>query len=278
MNVCARLFNSSQGADDCRALGVRHALMDASRVQRPGETYPSAPAIREAIADLGEGGVSCSTLVGQTIPVYGRQPRENERLHQTLQTLRAMGEAGVGTLLLYMLEERPEGGDREQFWQSFLAHYRPVVQTAAQCGVNLAMHAYFPPLGWVDGNAFFERSFQALPDIHNGICYDPGIMALCGDDPMAGLQAFRDRVHFVQIRDIRADWRQVMARQDDWWQVEVFPGEGIARIEEVIRYLQQTGYTGGLQPEHLGPPDEATQLSKAMKYLQDLVDPLAGRS
>ena len=66
--------------------------------------YLEPAAISETLEILENGGLSCSVLVGRPIPVIGRDPQENEELHNRIRTIQAMGEAGVPTLLLFMLE------------------------------------------------------------------------------------------------------------------------------------------------------------------------------
>jgi len=278
MKVAARPFRNAQDSIEyCHRLGVDTAIMECTRIPGWAEKgYLGSSAISETLEILDKGGISCSVLVSETVPVIGRTPEDNKVLQNTIKTIRAMGEAGVPTLLLFMLEEIKEGADREEVWQFFVNHQRYVIEAASEADVKIAMHGYYPPIGLVDGNAFFERSFADIPDIHNGICYDPGIMAICGDEPLAGLEAFKERIHMVHIRDVKGDWRSVEDIKRDWLQLEVFPGKGIAKIESVMRRLYDIGYQGVVQPEHLGAPSEAELLPAAMKYLQDLIKSFEG--
>lgn len=82
--------------------------------------------------------------------------------------------------------------------------------------------------------------------------------------------AFKERVHMVHIRDVNGDWKSVKDMRSDAYDLEVFPGTGIAQNEQVVRRLHQIGYQGVVQPEHLGRPGEAELLPAAMQYLQDL--------
>ncbi|MBC8234664.1 sugar phosphate isomerase/epimerase [bacterium] len=273
MKVAARPFRNAQDSIEyCHNLGVDTAILECNQIPGWAEKgYLEPGNISAALKILNKGGISCSVLVSETVPVIGRNPQDNEILQNTVKTIHAMGEAGVPTLLLFMLEEIKEGADRETLWPFFINHHRYVVSAAAEADVNIAMHGYFPPIGLVDGNAFFARSFAELSDIHNGICYDPGIMAICGDNPLEGLEAFRERIHMVHIRDVNGDWRSVEDTKRDALQLEVFPGKGIAKVESVMRRLYETGYQGVVQPEHLGPPSEAELLPAAIKYLQDLI-------
>ena len=273
MKVGARPFRKAQDSIEyCRRLGVDTAIMECSQIPGWAEKgYLESSSISETLEILDKGGISCSVLVSETVPVTGRNPKDNAILQNTVKTIRAMGKSGVPTLLLFMLEEIEEGANREELWPFFVNHHRYVIGAAAEAGVNIAMHGYYPPIGLVDGNAFFERSFAEIPDIHNGICYDPGIMAICGDNPLAGLEAFKERIHMVHIRDVNGDWRSLGNIKRDWWSLEVFPGKGIAQIEAVMRRLSDIDYQGVVQPEHLGPPSEAELLPAAMRYLQELI-------
>ncbi len=273
MKVGARPFRNAQDSIEyCRKLGVDTAIMECRQIPGWAEKgYLEPGTISEALKILDKGGISCSVLVSETIPVIGKTPQDNEILQNTVKTIHAMGKAGVPTLLLFMLEETKEYTDREALWQFFVNHHRYVIEAAEEADVNIAMHGYYPPIGLVDGNNLFARSFAELPDIHNGICYDPGIMAICGDNPLEGLEAFKERIHMVHIRDVKGDWRSVENVKRDALQLEVFPGKGIAKIELVMRRLYDIGYQGVVQPEHLGAPSEAELLPGAIKYLQDLI-------
>ncbi len=283
MKVAARSFRNAQDSIEyCHKLGVDTAIMESSQIPGLDEKgYLEPDAILETLEILGNGGISCSVLVERPIPVIGRNPQDNEELHNRIRTIQAMGEAGVPTLLLFMLERVEPNADRNALWQFFVDHYRYVVEAAAAADVNIAMHGFFPPIGLVDSNAFFARSFTEIPDIHNGICYDPGIMAICGDDPLDGLEAFKDRIHMVHIRDVTGDWTSVknVKREDferDAYALEVFPGKGIAKVEQVMRRLHDIGYQGIVQPEHLGPPSEAELLPAAMRFCNDLIQRFQG--
>lgn len=277
MRVGARPFGNARDAVPyCQQLGVNTAIMECTQIPGwEGRGYLEPDGISEALEILDRGGISCSVLVGQTVPVAGRSPQDNPELQNTIATVRAMGEAGVATLLLFQLEEIADDADREALWPFFAANHRPLVEAAAEAGVHIAMHGYFPPMGLVDGNTFFARSFAEMPDIHNGICYDPGIMAICGDDPLAGLDAFQERIHMVHIRDVNGDWKSVEDMRQDAYDLEVFPGTGIAQNEQAVRRLHEIGYQGVVQPEHLGLPGEAELLPAAMRYLRSLIGSLA---
>ena len=283
MKVGARPFRSAQDSIEyCHRLGVDTAIMECSQIPDCDEKgYLEPDAISETLEILDKGGISCSVLVERPIPVIGRTPQDNEDLHNRVKTIHAMRKAGVPTLLLFMLERVEANSDREALWPFFVDHYRYVIEAAGEADVNIAMHGFFPPIGLVDGNAFLARSFAELPDIHNGICYDPGIMAICGDDPLEGLEAFKERIHMVHIRDVTGDWKSVknVKREEferDAYALEVFPGKGIAKIKQVMRGLCGIGYRGVVQPEHLGPPSEAELLPIAMKYCKDLITSFEG--
>jgi sugar phosphate isomerase/epimerase len=273
MKVTARSFrNAPDSVPYCRQLGTDAVIMECNHIPGWAERgYLEPGPISDTLEILDRGGLSCSVLVSQTVPVAGRTPQDNPDLDNVIKTLGAMGQAGVSTLLLFQLEEIPENADREALWPFFVDNHRPLIEAAAAADVNIAMHGYFPPMGLVDGNDFFARSFAEVPDIHNGICYDPGIMAICGDDPLAGLEAFKDRIHMVHIRDVNGDWQSIEDMRRDNFDLEVFPGTGIAKNDQVMRRLHEIGYQGAVQPEHLGRPSEAELLPAAFQYLRDQI-------
>ena len=110
MKVAARSFRNAQDSIEyCHTLGVDTLIMECSHI--PGldqKGYLEPDAISETMEILENGGLSCSVLVGRPIPVIGRDPQENEELHNRIRTIQAMGEAGVPTMLLFMLERVEE--------------------------------------------------------------------------------------------------------------------------------------------------------------------------
>ena len=274
MRPAARTFiNPVDSVPYCHQLGLNDAILEWSQIpgcEESGHLEPAA--IAESLEILEEGGISCSVFVGETIPVVDHpNPADNEALQRAIKSVRAMGEAGVPTLLQYMLEAVDENADREAIWPSFVANYGKFIEAAAEAGVNVAMHAYHKPFGLVDGNDFLQRCFTEIPDLHNGICYDPGISVLNGDDPLAGLEMYPERIHMVHIRDVTGDWTTVEDMREDAFSLEVFPGKGIAKCAETMQRLAGMGYEGVVQPEHLGLPSEAELLPAAFQWVRDRI-------
>jgi len=271
MRPAARTFtNPVDSVPYCHELGVTEAILEWEQIpgcQERGHLEPGD--ITDTLEVLDKGGIACSVFVGQTIPVIGRNPKENAAVQNAIRSIRAMGAAGVPTVLQYMLEEVGEGMDRKTAWPDFVANYGPVVEAASEAGVNLAMHSFYKPIGLVDGNEFLSRCFAELPALNNGICYDPGISVLCGDDPLEGLTLFADRIHMVHIRDVTGDWTTVEEMRRDAFSLEVFPGKGLARCAEAMQGLAEIGYDGVVQPEHLGLPGEAELLPAAFQWVRD---------
>ena len=149
MKVAARSFRNAQ--DSIRILpqlGVDTTIMECSHIPGLDEKgYLEPDAISETLEILENGGLSCSVLVGRPIPVINQTPQDNENSTNRIRTIQAMGEAGVPTMLLFMLERVEPDADRNALWQFFVDHYRYVVDAAAAADVNIAMHGFFPPIG-----------------------------------------------------------------------------------------------------------------------------------
>ena len=271
MRPAARTFiNPVDSVPYCHELGVTDAILEWAQIPGCQERgYLDAADITDALEVLDKGGIACSVFVSETIPVIGQDPQNNPIAQNAIRSIRAMGTAGVSTVLQYMLEEVGEGVDRETVWSDFAANYGRVVEAAAEAGVNLAMHSFCKPIGLVDGNEFLSRCFAELPALSNGICYDPGISVLCGDEPLEGLTLFADRIHMVQIRDVTGDWTTVEEMRRDAFSLEIFPGKGVARCAEAMQGLAEIGYDGVVQPEHLGLPSEAELLPAAFRWVRD---------
>tara|TARA_Y100000815_G_C13114790_1_gene414523 strand:- start:284 stop:562 length:279 start_codon:yes stop_codon:yes gene_type:complete len=81
------------------------------------------------------------------------------------------------------------------------------------------------------------------------------------------VKRFRDRIYFVQVRDLRDQWPEA---------VEVMPGEGDLDFPHILKLLQDIGYKGMIQTEHYGDPtsedqdQEAEAVDQLKQWLEEL--------
>ena len=103
------------------------------------------------------------------------------------------------------------------------------------------------------------------------LCYDTGHFTFAGEDPMAVLKKYADRVGHVHLKDMRLP--VVTPARDEGWSflqavrngAFTVPGDGGVQFDEVFRVLAASGYQGWLLVEAEQDPAKADPLEYAMK-------------
>ena len=103
------------------------------------------------------------------------------------------------------------------------------------------------------------------------LCYDTGHFTFAGEDPMAVLKKYADRVGHVHLKDMRLP--VVKQARDEGWSflhavrngAFTVPGDGGVQFDEVFRVLAASGYQGWLLVEAEQDPAKADPLEYAMK-------------
>ena len=103
------------------------------------------------------------------------------------------------------------------------------------------------------------------------LCYDTGHFTFAGEDPMAVLKKYADRVGHVHLKDMRLPVVK-QARDEGWSFLQAVrngaftvPGDGGVQFDEVFRVLAPSGYQGWLLVEAEQDPAKADPLEYAMK-------------
>ena len=103
------------------------------------------------------------------------------------------------------------------------------------------------------------------------LCYDTGHFTFAGEDPMAVLKKYADRVGHVHLKDMRLPVVK-LARDEGWSFLQAVrngaftvPGDGGVQFDEVFRVLAASGYQGWLLVEAEQDPAKADPLEYAMK-------------
>jgi sugar phosphate isomerase/epimerase len=152
------------------------------------------------------------------------------------------------------------------------AAFRPLLDLAGQRGVRLALENWFQTN--IQHLDHWRAVFDALPDAHFGLNFDPSHLDWQGVDVTAALREFRQRIFHVHAKDAAVE-PAVLARVgylgDGWWRY-VLPGYGRIRWGEFITQLRQIGYDGVLSIEHEDAAFPAEEgFVKAARYLNALV-------
>jgi inosose dehydratase len=155
-------------------------------------------------------------------------------------------------------------------WERMLATIGQLAGIAGAAGLRSAVHPH------VGGYIEFEDEIERLAaESAFDLCLDTGHLAYAGVDPAAALEAYRERLVHVHLKDVD---RAVLGRVRSlglgfWTAIEegVFCplGEGIVDLAAVARSLQRIGYEGFATIEQdrvpgTGSPLEDLQASVAV--------------
>jgi len=254
----------------CSKTGVDQLCLACSSIRGYDEKgYPDLDALREVKGRLADAGIGVPVMVISKWPspeMLLDKPEAQGELDNLSRTIECLGEASVGTALLYLQLDRPkEKAEEALYWERLLEFFRRIVDVAENSQVKIANHAYYLPHKLVKNSEGLRRILEAVPSPYNGVTYCPGLYQ-SGDDVYKTVPLFGKKIFFAHARDLRKRGEEFD---------EVFLGEGDIDIPRVLRLLQEVGYRGLICPEHLGPqkvPGENLQ-ARAVTYLKGLLSP-----
>jgi sugar phosphate isomerase/epimerase len=190
-------------------------------------------------------------------------------LEQAIELAARLGVDTVCTLAGFSAE----GKDRARtIAEDLPAAFRPVLDLAGQRGVRLALENWYRTN--IQHLDHWRALFEAVPDAHFGLNFDPSHLDWQGIDVTAALREFRERIFHVHAKDVAVE-PAVLARVgylgDGWWRY-VLPGYGRIRWGEFITQLRRQGYDGVLSIEHEDAAFPAEEgFAKAARYLNTLI-------
>lgn len=134
--------------------------------------------------------------------------------------------------------------------------FNPILDVFAECGVRFALEVHPTEIAFDLHTA--ERTLTALGRREEfGFNFDPSHLLWQGVDPVEFLRAFPDRIYHVHIKDaiVTLNGRSgILSSHLNFgdprrgWDFRS-PGRGGVNFEEIIRALNQIGYTGPLSVE-----------------------------
>jgi mannonate dehydratase len=189
------------------------------------------------------------------IPVFGYHWAATG-VWRTSTTTPARGGAKVTAFDYETVKDAPLAFDREytddDMWANYEYYIKAIVPVAEEAGVKLALHPDDPPVPSLAGCARIMRSFEnvkrALEIVDSpvhGLDFCVGSWSeMSPDECMKGLRYFgeRGKIFYVHFRDVLGTVPKFR---------EAFIGEGNLDMFEVMKTLQEVGFTGYMIDDHV---------------------------
>lgn len=201
-------------------------------------------------------------------------PRErtDQAKAQITAAIRLANKLGVDTVCTVAGFPEPGKSKAQTIREDLPGAMRPLLDLAGQHGVRLALENWFATN--IQHLEHWRMVFEAIPDAHFGLNFDPSHLDWQGIDVTAAVKEFQSRIFHVHAKDVAVDmaWlTRVGYNGDGWWRYTL-PGYGRIRWGEFISALRGIGYDGVLSVEHEDSsfsPEEG--FIKAVRYLNTLV-------
>mgnify|MGYP001625188383 CR=1 FL=1 len=160
----------------------------------------------------------------------------------------------------------------DEEWKTLCDGLNRLGEIAAEYGISLTYHHH---MGTVVQTAEEIDRFMAMTDKDKvSLLYDTGHLAYCGEDYLAVLKKYVDRIKHVHLKDIRpAVVEQVKKENLSFLQgvrkgAFTVPGDGSIDFKPVFEILSEAGYEGWLLVEAEQDPAVADPFEYAVKARQ----------
>jgi mannonate dehydratase len=137
----------------------------------------------------------------------------------------------------------------EKIWENYVYFIQKVIPLAERAGVKMALHPDDPPVPILRGierifiNAEAIRKALLLSDSpSHGLTFCQGTYQTMGEDLPALINEFKDKIHFVHVRDVEGNAKRFR---------ETFPDNGQTNMAEVFRAYQKAGFQGAIRSDHV---------------------------
>lgn len=164
----------------------------------------------------------------------------------------------------------------DEEWEKLCTGMNRLGRVAKDMGIALCFHHHMGTV--VQTAAEIDRLMENTDPEVFGLLFDSGHLAYCGEDYMAVLQKYADRVRHVHLKDIRPEViAEVKAENLSFLNgvrmgTFTVPGDGVIDFKPIFDVLEETGYEGYVLVEAEQDPAKANPLEyaiKARKYIRE---------
>jgi inosose dehydratase len=219
-------------------------------------------------------------LVGGFVPVVAHERDLGDTRAQAQRAAAQLAAAGADVFVAAMVQDLGWSAPTplaEDGWMRAGEHLRALADVAAREGVELVLH---PHVGTLVESAADVELALAHADVR--WCFDSGHLFIGGVDPAGFVREHGDRIGHVHLKDVDARVAHRLRGGSltlmEAVQAGLFRplGEGDARMDDVVRLLDETGYerwlvleqdvaiTGSEPPAGGGP---ALDVRKSIEFL-----------
>ena len=242
-----------------------------------GNKYPSDPAELKRQLDLR--GMRIASRWYSSFILTRPMEEEEQDFIRNLDFLEAVGASRINVSeQSYSIQGKTDvpvltGGHKHVMddaeWDRFCAGLNRLGKIAVSRGFKLCYHHHMGTV--VQTSAETDRMMANTDPKCVFLCYDTGHFTFAGEDPLAMLQKYVDRVGHVHLKDMRLDVVKKV-RQENWSFLRAVregaftvPGDGNVDFDPVFRVLSDAGYRGWLLVEAEQDPAKADPLEYAIK-------------
>lgn len=157
----------------------------------------------------------------------------------------------------------------EREWELLCKGLDKLGKIAVERGFKLCFHHHMGTV--VQTAAETDRMMAETDPRYVFLCYDTGHFTFAGEDPLAMLKKYVDRVGHVHLKDMRLSVVEE-ARKNQWSFLQAVrngaftvPGDGDVDFDPVFQVLADAGYRGWLLVEAEQDPAKADPLAYAQK-------------
>jgi inosose dehydratase len=188
-----------------------------------------------------------------------------------------VGDSGDDKRLSQAGHVDPAGGLTSEEWKNLGQGLDQLGRMLREEGIELVFHNRVGT--YVETGSETARLLQITDPMYVGWCLDCGHLVYGGGDTFEMLEEYGDRVRYVHIKDV--DGKVLQRSKEENWSFEtalkgfIFAplGEGIVRIPNLIRALEDHQYDGWLIVEQDTTPADPTEIARQNRvYLDRLVN------
>ena len=136
-------------------------------------------------------------------------------------------------------------------------------------GISLTFHHHMGTV--VQTAAETERLMEGTDPEYVSLLFDSGHFAYCGEDPVAMVTKYVDRIKHVHLKDIRPEVVEKVKAEDMSFLAGVragaftIPGDGCVDFDSIFKVLEEADYAGYMVVEAEQDPAKANPLEYAIR-------------